>query len=109
MKCHWTGEAAFVVAWPLLATGILLALTRRRETSRALAIIGLVLGAVVIALPTRVIGVCASEEMVCNMIMQPVLVLAGALTVVASVVALLLSTRSQPQEEDAATALEDAA
>jgi hypothetical protein len=96
MKCHWTGRAELLLSGPLLAVGILMILSRRKETTRALAIVGLVLGIGVALVPVYLVGVCASNEMLCNMVMKPTLVLAGALVVVASLVALVAARRNGP-------------
>ena len=90
MICHWTAEAEIALAVPLLAVGGLMAFNRRRETLRALSILGIVLGVFVILLPTNLIGVCMSADMLCNMVMKPTLVFAGALITSASLVALMI-------------------
>jgi hypothetical protein len=89
MKCHWTGRAEMATAGPVAAVGVLLATSRRKRTIRTLAAIGLVLGLSVILLPATLIGVCASDQMICNMIMRPTLIFAGILVIAASAVALL--------------------
>jgi hypothetical protein len=90
MICHWTAEAEIALAVPLLAVGGLMAFNRRRETLRALSILGIVLGVFVILLPTNLIGVCMSADMLCNMVMKPTLVFSGALITSASLVALMI-------------------
>jgi hypothetical protein len=96
MKCHWTGRAELLLAGPLAAVGILMIVGRRKETMRALSIVGIVLGIGVILVPVYLIGVCASNEMLCNLIMKPSLILTGALVIVASVVALVMAGREGP-------------
>lgn len=98
MKCHWTGRAELVAAVPLLATGVMLATSRRRETARSLSVLGILLGALVILLPTNLIGVCTNPDMLCNMVMRPVLTLAGALTIVVSGAGLWLASRIESQQ-----------
>jgi hypothetical protein len=93
MKCHWTGRGELVLAVPLLAVGILLGFSRRKETRIALGILGTILGVLVIALPTVLIGVCASAEMLCNSVMKPALILMGSLVVVISLASTILSAR----------------
>jgi hypothetical protein len=88
MKCHWTGRAEVAVAIPLAGVGILLVFSRRKETQRALAVVGALLGLSATLLPAWLIGVCSNDEMVCNMIMDPVLILAGVLIIVLSGLAL---------------------
>ena len=89
MKCHWTRQAEVAVALPLFFVGGLMLFSRRRQTLRALAIVGLALGVAAILLPAYLIGVCASEEMMCSMVMRPTLLFAGTLTVATCAVALV--------------------
>jgi hypothetical protein len=84
MKCHWTAVAEIALGVPLVGLGALLALSKRRETRRALGVVGAMLGAFAILLPAALIGVCAMNEMLCNSVMQPTLILAGALVMVIS-------------------------
>jgi hypothetical protein len=79
MKCSWTAQAEIALAVPLGATGLLLAFTKRRESQRMLSILGIFLGAMVILLPTALIGVCGNPDMICNAIMKPSLILSGSL------------------------------
>jgi len=97
MKCHWTGQAELAVAAPLLVLGGLMAISRHKQTIRALSILGIVLGISVILLPAYLIGVCASAEMLCNMVMRPSLMFAGVLVVATSVVALLAARGPETQ------------
>jgi hypothetical protein len=89
MKCHWTGRAEIAIAIPLAVAGILIIISRRRETLRALSALGVTLGAMAVLLPTSLIGVCTNPDMVCSMLMKPALLFAGALTVATSVVGLV--------------------
>ena len=93
MICHWTGRAELAVAGTLAAAGLLMLLEQRRETHRALSFTTAVLGTSVILLPTVLIGVCANEMMLCNMVMRPSLVMAGIFVIVASIVGIV---RSRP-------------
>lgn len=81
MKCHWTARAELGLAVPLLATGIMLVPSRRRETQRNLGLMGSVLGVLAIALPNNLIGVCGNPDMICNSVMKPTLTLTGGLVV----------------------------
>jgi hypothetical protein len=103
MKCHWTGRAELVAAAPLLATGVLMTFSRRREGIRNLSVLGAVLGIFVILLPTSLIGVCANPDMLCSMVMRPALIFTGILVIVVSGLGLFVSFRqaddTQPIEE----------
>ena len=97
MKCHWTGQAALATAGPILGLGIMVAVNRRRQTLRALSILGILLGLAVISLPTTLIGVCGNPDMICNMVMRPSLIFAGVLIVAASL-GVLVATRGDGAE-----------
>lgn len=89
MKCHWSRQAELAVALPLLAVGCLTFFSRRKETLRALALVGIVLGIATMLIPSYLIGVCPGVEMICNMLMKPVLLLAGVLVIATGVAALI--------------------
>ncbi len=86
MRCHWTRQAEAAVAFPLGIVGILVLLSRNRQTLRALLFVGMALGLAAILLPAYLIGVCASDDMICSMLMKPTLLFAGVLTLASCVV-----------------------
>jgi hypothetical protein len=94
MKCHWSGVAELALAAPLLFVGLATFVSKRKETRRVLAMLGLVIGAMVVAVPTVLVGVCASADMLCNSIMRPTLVLAGILVMVISAVSWAMAERA---------------
>lgn len=79
MKCHWTARAELALAVPLAAVGGIELFNKRKETKITLSILGIVLGILVILLPTALIGVCGNPEMICNMVMKPALILGGSI------------------------------
>ena len=89
MKCHWSAVAEIGVAVPLLLVGILTITSKRKETVRSLAAFGVTLGALAILFPTALIGVCASNMMICNMVMRPILILSGIVAIALSVIVAL--------------------
>ena len=97
MKCHWSATAELALAIPIAVVGLLLGFSRRKESMRNLSILGIVLGAVAILVPTTLIGVCASPDMICNSVMRPVLILMGTLLVVISIITLIASNRIPDQ------------
>jgi hypothetical protein len=97
MKCLWTARAEIGVAVPLFLIGALLLVSRRKETLRALAILAVALGAVTMLLPTALIGVCASAGAVCRTSLLPSMLIAGGLTVAASI-AVALVNEFRPHE-----------
>jgi hypothetical protein len=95
MKCHWTAQSELALAIPLLAVGGVTAFSKRKETRRALAVIGTVLGAAVIVMPTWLIGVCGKQDMLCNAVMRPTLILSGIVLIGASIASVVISERSK--------------
>ena len=91
MKCHWTARAELVVGVPLFAVGATLLFSRRRETRIALGVLGMILGVFTILLPTALIGVCMSADMLCNSAMKPALILMGSLVVAFSLASTVLA------------------
>jgi hypothetical protein len=86
MKCHWTAMASIGVGLMLGLVGIFSLFSKRNETFRALSGVGGVSGALAIAFPTVLIGVCANPMMYCNMIEKPTLILSGIVAIAASAV-----------------------
>jgi peptidoglycan/LPS O-acetylase OafA/YrhL len=89
MRCYWTARAELGAALPLLAVGVLLFFSRRKETRRALAVLVCLLGVVAMLLPTVLIGVCEQSSAVCNTTMRPILLAAGGLTVIIGLITLI--------------------
>lgn len=97
MKCHWTGQAELVVATPMIAIGGLMLVNRRKETLRALALLGILIGIFIVLLPTYLIGVCASTDMLCNSLMKPVLIFSGTVAAVVNLIGFALVGRQADQ------------
>ena len=93
MKCHWTARAELAVAAPLLLIGLLTLTGKRKDTLRSLSIVGGVLGLFAILLPTALVGVCMSDEMLCNIAMKPTLILTGILSIVTSTAVFVTAMR----------------
>jgi hypothetical protein len=94
MKCKWTAQAELGMSVPLLAVGALLTTNRRKESRLSLSILGIVLGMVVMLIPTYLIGVCQTL-MACHTIMKPVLLAAGGVVTGASLGGLWVSQRAE--------------
>jgi len=91
MKCLWSARGALAVGVSLAVAGALLFFARRKETRRALSIVGALLGLSAILLPTTLIGTCGSDGAVCNTTMKPIMLVAGGLAVAASVLVLVVN------------------
>jgi hypothetical protein len=97
MKCHWTGVAEIGTAVPLVAIGIMLIASRRKESRIYLNISGIVLGGLAVAFPSGLIGVCATPTMTCVTLMSPALLAMGGVVIALSVFGLVWSLRSKDQ------------
>lgn len=93
MKCHWSAIAEIAPAVGLGLVGVFNVFSKKKETYRTINLLGIALGALVIAFPTFLIGVCASNMMICNMIMRPTLLAGGTLSIVTCAVLLLTTAR----------------
>ncbi len=89
MRCYWSAQAELALGVPMALTGLLMVFSRRKEARRNLAIVGAGLGAAAIAVPTVLIGVCASNMMVCNSVMRPALILMGTVAIGLAAVSLV--------------------
>ena len=64
MKCHWAGQAAIAVSIIILAAAIAALLSKKEY--KGLMLVNAVAGIVLFLIFTKLIGVCASEEMRCQ-------------------------------------------
>lgn len=95
MKCYWSARASLIVGIPLAFIGLFLVLAKKRETRMMLAVVGALLSAFAIALPTQLIGVCMdmTKQPSCLLVMKPALIGLGVAGVVLCLVALFLANR----------------
>jgi hypothetical protein len=89
MKCHWTGRAELALAIPLLAMGLFLVFSKGTESLRSLSLTSILMGVLIILVPTVLIGVCGSAMMICNAVMKPTLILLGSLVIAGGVAGVL--------------------
>lgn len=93
MKCFYTAKAGVAMGIPLGILGLLVLVSRRKETNRVLAVLGIVLGGVAMAVPTVLIGTCGKATMICNEVLKPTMLFAGGAVIVLSVIVLVLGER----------------
>ncbi len=94
MKCHWTAIAEIGVAIPLALVGLFNVFSRRKEPDALLGTMGFALGALAVAFPTALIGVCAMPTHLCNMVMKPTLILSGIIAMAASAGLVVMALRA---------------
>lgn len=92
MKCHWAGQAAIAVCIIILAVSIVALLTKKNY--KGLMAVNAVAGVVLFLVFTKLIGVCASEEMRCQITKLWGMGCAAVVTIV-SVVDLLCGKEGQ--------------
>ena len=95
MKCHWSGRAELALAIPLLAMGIFLIFSRRSESLRNLSLTSILMGVLIILIPTVLIGVCGSAMMICNSVMKPTLILLGSLVIALGIAGVLQALKKE--------------
>jgi hypothetical protein len=89
MKCYWTAHAEIATGIPLFVLGLLMLLSKFKESMRNLSILGIILGIMAILLPVLIIGVCATPTMICVTVMKPLMITCGVATILAGIVALI--------------------
>lgn len=81
MKCHWTAMAEIGVAIPMYFVGAVMTTSKRNNTRLILNILGIALGGLAIAFPTKLIGVCPNPTMICATLMKPAIIVLGIMTI----------------------------
>ncbi len=87
MKCFWTARAEIGLGILLLAVGVFLFISRNLESRRFLLLFAIILGILIMLFPTALIGVCANPDMLCVLLMKPILLLIGAVAGVLGIAA----------------------
>jgi hypothetical protein len=90
-RCFYTARAEIAIAVPLFIIGAFMFISSRRETWRALSVLGFIEGLFAILLPTVLIGVCMKNTMICREAMEPTLYATGGLTMALSAAALVIN------------------
>ena len=86
MKCHWTSQVEVALGIATVVLGLLLILSKEKAAASAYAVASAINGALVILIPTVVIGVCGSADMSCNSGTRPALIIAGSLIIVTGLI-----------------------
>jgi Domain of unknown function (DUF4418) len=99
MKYHWSAIAEMILAVPLGLVGILQITSRVKETERSLGLISVVIGALVILVPTLLIGGNDDPILLSNLVMKLLMIISGSLAGAAGLF-ILYASRS-PEEQPA--------
>ena len=91
MKCHWSAQAEIGVGIPLFAVGIMIAASRRKNLRVGASILGILLGAVALAIPNGLIGTCSMAAHFCNPAMKPAVNAMGSITIIGALGGLVLA------------------
>ena len=86
MKCHWTSQVEVALGIATVVLGLLLILSKEKAAASAYAVASAINGALVILIPTVVIGVCGSADMSCNSGTRPALIIAGSLIILTGLI-----------------------
>ncbi|MBS7576717.1 MULTISPECIES: DUF4418 family protein [unclassified Enterococcus] len=89
MRCHYTAMMSIGLGIALAIIAILIFLGKSVPYIKALYLTAGIFGALIIATPTILIGVCDSPMMHCHTMTRPILILLGVLTIVLSLIGYL--------------------
>lgn len=92
MACHYTAQAELGIG-VVIALLAVIGLFFDGKIRAGISISNMVLGALAIAVPTMLIGVCKGAMMHCHMVTMPVLIVLGALLIVVSAFAAYLDAK----------------
>ncbi len=82
MKCHWTAQAELGLGTALAIIALIGILSNNNIFQKGLHVGAVILGGLIIAIPTVLIGVCDNAMMHCRMLTLPILVVLGVMTIV---------------------------
>ena len=86
MKCHWTGRVEFFLGLSVAVLGIIKFFSQKSEFQLGINF-GVLTNAIgILLVPTIIIGVCGMKSMHCHAVTQPVLIILGILTIVATLI-----------------------
>jgi len=86
MRCHWAAAAETGIGGAIALLGIFLLLFSKLSVRFGLNLGIAVFGIVAVLIPTKLIGVCITKTMQCNVLMQPMLMVTGGIVIAAALV-----------------------
>lgn len=67
MACHWTGRAEVIMGFIVMVASLLILMSKKEASKRALGIMLGIFGVAIIIIPTSIgIGICANPSMDCH-------------------------------------------
>ena len=93
MRCYYTAQWELVVGLLAAAFGVSLLFITNKKLKTVISVGQVILGALIVLIPTTIIGVCGSPMMHCVTVTKPALLVIGVLEIVTSAVLLLGNIR----------------
>ena len=95
MKCYYTAQWELVVGIIAALVGVGLIFINDKKIRTVLSVIEIALGALIVLIPTAIVGVCSSPMMHCVSVTRPALIVTGVLEIVTSVAALYFAVEDK--------------
>lgn len=95
MKCYYTAQWELVVGLVAALVGVGLIFINDKKIRTVLSVIEIALGALIVLIPTTIVGVCSSPMMHCVSVTRPALIVTGVLEIVTSVAALYFAVEDK--------------
>ena len=97
MKCYWSTQAIIALAAILLVIAVLFFLAESAQTKFMLSVVTVVTAAMVILIPTKLIGGCGMMTMACRSHTFPAFYVIGIIFIVSAIVEIVLTQKEKAQ------------
>lgn len=94
MKCYWAGKSEIALGGILLLSGILLFISKTKETQICISILSIATSISSILIPTLLIGGCKKPDMLCRTTAYPCIYLIAAIVIILSLLNIALICKS---------------
>lgn len=99
MKCFDTAKAELFAGIAAAVVGLLVLFVKNRKIALALSLVAAALGAVILLIPTVIVGVCGSPMMHCVSVTKPALIVIGILEIIAGLLAAVFAATETEKEQ----------
>ena len=99
MKCFDTAKAELFAGIAAAVVGLLILFVKNRKAAIALSLVAGALGAVILLIPTVIVGVCGSPMMHCVSVTKPALMIIGILEIIAGLLAAVFAATEAEKEQ----------